>query len=136
MPVCLLRRARERARLRARMRSAAIVFVTSVMQPATGSGGLGGGHIAIWSGRICAPRGGHRAPQTAAGPEAQAGPRGEPRPALTPLREALDEQRLAHAAGDAHRLDAELPLEHVEAVGEGRHQPGADYPLRVAAVRD
>ena len=46
--------------------------------------------------------------------------------------EALDEHRLAHPAGDAHRLDPVAAVDGVEAVEQRRHDPRAGHAERVA----
>src|SRR5688572_21442911 len=46
--------------------------------------------------------------------------------------EALDDHRLALAAGDAHRLEADLVIVGLHDVQEGAHDPGARHAERVA----
>ena len=48
------------------------------------------------------------------------------------LAEALDQHRLAHAAGDAHRLDPERAVERAQAVQQRGHDARAGHPERVA----
>src|SRR6476661_6198936 len=48
------------------------------------------------------------------------------------LVEPLDDHGLAHAAGNAHGLESQAPLDRVEAVEQGGHDPGAAHPERMA----
>src|SRR3954452_13093298 len=50
----------------------------------------------------------------------------------SPLVEALHEHRLAHAAGDAHRLDPVGLVERLEVVEQRGHDPRARHAERVA----
>src|SRR6478609_4611789 len=53
-------------------------------------------------------------------------------PGIRALVQPLHDHRLAHAAGDAHRLEAYRAVEGVEVVEQRGHDARAGHPERVA----